>query len=175
MITANSNKENISYSNNSTDDILDGGESGHEVGILSRSRKDIVKEISKLVVRHKLQKMRHLVLKGAVSTKYLEDEIFCPKLLKLFDPQTVTYNGGIAKIKEWKISCYLEVMEGGVPCTNPNTQLLEVFKPLLQTCDDLFLAWYNQQHPLRQQQQQKRGCSRLMTFVTRYTARVILS
>ena len=107
-------------------------------------RENVHKEISKYVLRGKLQKLRHLVLKEVISTEYL-DSLF-PDLLKHFDPQTVHYNGGIANIKEWKISCYLEVMDGGVPCTNPNLKLLDLFNPLLSTCNDLFLFWYRQQH-----------------------------
>ena len=145
--------------------------------ILSRSREVVAKEISKQVLRHKLQKLRHLVLKGVISPDYLDHEIFHPKLLELFDPQTVVYNGGIANVKEWKISCYLEVMEGGIPCTNPNLELLEVFRPLLDTCDDLFLLWYKQQHACNHRRRtattgnapRRRTCRRLMTFVTRYT------
>ncbi|OEU07529.1 hypothetical protein FRACYDRAFT_197593 [Fragilariopsis cylindrus CCMP1102] len=147
--------------------------------ILSRSYDTIKKEISKNVLRHKLQKLRHLVLPGVISTKYLDNEIFYPMhQQQLFQPQTVTYNGGIANVKKWKISSYLEVMEGGVPCTNPNLKLLEIFRPLLETCDDLFLVWYKQQHACnsnsnnKQQQQnqnRRRTCQRLMTFVTRYT------
>ncbi|VEU35713.1 unnamed protein product [Pseudo-nitzschia multistriata] len=142
--------------------------------ILARPRATLDREISRQVLRHKLQKLRHLVLEGVVSEEYLEQHIMHPKLLDMFDPQTVTYNGGIAKIKEWKISCYLEVMEGGVPCTNPHTELLEVFRPLLNTCDDLFLAWYKQQHACNNHRTNRghsarRTCERLMTFVTRYT------
>lgn len=145
--------------------------------ILSRSRETLSKEISKQVLRHKLQKLRHLVLKGVISDEYLNREVV-PKLLEEFDPQTVMYNGGIAKVKEWKISCYLEVMEGGIPCTNPHVGLLQVFRPLLETCDDLFLVWYKQQHACNRPSRfgkksfntnKPLKCQRLMTFVTRYT------
>lgn len=148
-------------SNNETETVAE---------ILSRPRAVLSKEISKQVLRHKLQKLRHLVIKGAISEDYLDKEIF-PKLLDLFDPQTVVYNGGIANVKEWKISCYLEVMEGGVPCTNPHLGLLKVFLPLLETCDDQFMLWYKQQHSCNSSRttQKKRTCKRLMTFVTRYT------
>ena len=98
--------------------------------ILSRSYDTIKKEISKNVVRHKLQKLRHLVLPGVISTKYLDNEIFYPMhQQKLFQPQTVTYNGGIANVKKWKISSYLEVMEGGVPvsfCTTTGLNILHI-------------------------------------------------
>ena len=96
-------------------------------------------------------------------------------LLKLFDPQKVTYNGGIANIKEWKISCYLEVMDGGVPTANPNTDLLRLFTPLLDECNNLFLYWYRQKSACNTSKFSstvKKGnikCSRLMTFITRYT------
>jgi hypothetical protein len=95
------------------------------------------------------------------------------------------YNGGVAQVKEWKISCYLEVMPGGIPCTNPNLALLEHFTPLLDTCNDAFLHWYRQQHSCNQQQRktaittppttaatfssERIRVKRLMTFVTRYT------
>jgi hypothetical protein len=162
----------------------------NETSILSRPRAVISKEISKQVLRHKLQKLRHLVLKGAISEDYLNKAIFHPNLLDMFDPQTVVYNGGVANLKEWKISCYLEVMEGGVPCTNPHLKLLDVFMPLLETCDDLFLLWYKQQHACNSSNRKfrrrinnsnsnsntnssnnntRRSCKRLMTFVTRYT------
>ena len=112
-------------------------------------RDGVHKEIIKYVVRAKLQKLRHLVLKEVISPQYL-DTLF-PLMLQHFDPQTVHYNGGIANIKEWKISCYLEVMDGGIPCTNPNLQLLDIFQPLLTTCNELFLLWYRQQHSCNQQ------------------------
>lgn len=127
-------------------------------------------EIPKQVLRQKLRKFRHLVLPQAISPTYL-DFLF-PQLLEHFHPQTVHYNGGIAQVKEWKISCYLEVMEGGIPCTNPNLKLLQVFQPLLDTCNDLFLEWYRQQHSCNTTKTRgdpPRTCRRLMTFVTRYT------
>lgn len=61
--------------------------------------------------------MRHLCVKQAIKPEYLDS--LMPSILEHFWPQQVVYNGGIANVKEWKISCYLEVMEGGVPCTNP--------------------------------------------------------
>ena len=36
-----------------------------------------------------------------------------PSIINLFHPQQVQYNGGVANVKAWKISTYLEVMEGG--------------------------------------------------------------
>jgi hypothetical protein len=132
-------------------------------------RVGVRKEITKQVVRQKLNKLRHLVIPQGISPDYL-DRLF-PELLENFDPQPVNYNGGIAQIKEWKISCYLEVMEGGIPCTNPNLKLLDLFQPLLDTCNDLFLEWYRQQHACNKQRQGKveRTCKRIMTFLTRYT------
>ena len=175
---------------------------------------DIKKTISKAVLRKKLRKMRHLCLEKAISPQYL-DSIF-PALLDNFHPQKVTYNGGRANVKEWKISCCefsvcrpvfratcsgagaqncfllsilklipraadLEVMEGGVPCTDPNLELLELFSPLLRTCDVLFAEWYRQQHACNVGTTSAAARSRArataagyevkrqMTFVTRYT------
>ena len=142
-------------------------------GTSSFVRPGIKKEIAKQVLRQKLSKLRHLVLSEAISPAYL-DSMF-PDLLKLFDPQKVTYNGGIANIKEWKISCYLEVMDGGVPTANPNTDLLHLFTPLLDECNNLFLYWYRQKSACnisKLSSTAKKGnikCSRLMTFITRYT------
>lgn len=133
-------------------------------------RDGVRKEISKRVLRQKLGKLRHLVIEKGINPFYL-DRLF-PQMLQDFSPQTVNYNGGIAKVKEWKISCYLEVMEGGIPCTNPNLKLLELFRPLLDECNDLFLEWYRQQHACNTQSSRKdvqRSCKRLMTFLTRYT------
>lgn len=131
-------------------------------------RKELTKEIVRRVVRQKLRKQRHLVLEKAISADYL-DQLF-PKLLELFKPQTVIYNGGIAKVPEWKISCYLEVMDGGVPTTEPNIELRKLCLPLLDACDGIFLYWYRQQHACnRRNQKPVQGCHRLMTFVTRYT------
>jgi hypothetical protein len=80
------------------------------------------------------------------------------------------YNGGEAKIKKWKISCYLEVMEGGIPCTDPNLELRAVFEPLLDTCNDFFAIWYQQQHSCNTLTRKSiRGVKRLMTFIMRYT------
>ena len=132
-------------------------------------RDGIAKEIARQVLRQKLSKLKHLVIPKAISPRYL-DSLF-PQLLKDFDPQQVVYNGGVAKVKNWKISCYLEVMEGGIPCTNPNLKLLELFRPLLDTCNDLFLEWYKQQHACNHKHigRVHRSCKRLMTFITRYT------
>jgi len=126
------------------------------------------KEINKQVIRRKLARQRHCVIEQAVSPSYL-DSLF-PKLLELFEPQLVNYNGGIAGVKRWKISCYLEVMPGGVPTTSPNIQLLEHFSPLLHVCDDLFRHWYRQQHACNDDQVDgELLVRRQMTFVTRYT------
>lgn len=127
----------------------------------------ICKEISKFVIRNKLMKRRHLVIKELISSSYL-DCIF-PKMLSLFAPQIVNYNGGIAGITEWKISCYLEVMDGGIPTTNPSTELQHLFQPLLQVCNHLFLYWYKQQHSCSRNSRTITSCERLMTFITRYT------
>jgi hypothetical protein len=134
-------------------------------------------EIAKCVLRCKLSKLRHLVLPEAIDSEYL-DSLF-PKLVELFDPQPVVYNGGIANIRNWKISCYLEVMDGGIPTAEPNVPLLELFRDLLDACNDLFLFWYRQQHACnyhRGDDNDKnasppviQSCRRLMTFITRYT------
>ena len=137
-------------------------------------RSTVVPEINKGVLRKKLAKQRHLVVPAAIDPEYL-DALF-PHLLQLFDPQTVYYNGGIARVPEWKISCYLEVMPGGVPTAHPNTTLLDLFRPLLHQINDLFLHWYRQQHACNSSRSSNgshpsvvTGCHRLMTFVTKYT------
>jgi hypothetical protein len=118
-------------------------------------RRNAKAEINKAVIRQKLKKQRHLMLFKAIDPGYL-DSLF-PSLLDLFRPQTVVYNGGIAKIPEWKISCYLEVMPGGIPTTDPNLDLLRLFLPLLDACDDLFLHWHRQQHACNNQTRQQHG------------------
>jgi hypothetical protein len=132
-------------------------------------RSEIKTVITKQVIRKKLVKMRHLLVSKAFDPDYL-DSLF-PRLIALFNPQTVVYNGGIAKVPEWKISCYLEVMYGGVPTTEPNIQILNLMTPLLEQCNNLFLHWYKQQHACNflQGRRQEYSCERLMTFVTRYT------
>jgi hypothetical protein len=146
---------------------------------------ETVHKISKGVLRKKLSKMRHLVIEQGINPHYL-DSIF-PTILKLFKPQTVQYNGGIANVKQWKISTYLEVMEGGIPCTNPDLETRALCLPLLEKCDQLFAHWYKQQHACNNKRNTisktrtttctdaKDGkgtelkCERLMTFITRYT------
>lgn len=89
----------------------------------------------------------------------------------------VNYNGGVANVTEWKISCYLEVMEGGVPCTNPHRGLRSHCLELLGTIDVLFAKWYRQQHPpangassvYKADESGLPRVRRLMTFMTRYT------
>ncbi|KAL7579333.1 hypothetical protein ACA910_014009 [Epithemia clementina (nom. ined.)] len=132
-------------------------------------RPTLKNEIVKQVVRKKLAKQRHVVLVKAIDPSYL-DALF-PSMLELFQPQTVNYNGGIGKVPEWKISCYLEVMDGGVPTTNPNTQLLNLFSPLLSACNEIFMDWYRQQHACNDRKTSTPfvNCHRLMTFITRYT------
>jgi len=123
------------------------------------------------VIRKKLAKMRHLNLAKAISPAYLDT--LMPTIISLFDPQQVRYNGGVANVKDWKISCYLEVMDGGVPCTNPSVPLLDYCTPLLSMCDELFREWYRQQHtcnkPGEKLRTEKYQLKRVMTFITRYT------
>ena len=131
-------------------------------------RSQIKEEMVKQVVRKKLSKQRHLVLPKAVDPAYL-DSLF-PEMLQLFHPQTVNYNGGIGKVPQWKISCYLEVMDGGVPTTEPNIPLYELFAPLLTSCNHIFMDWYRQQHACNSRYNRPvRDCQRIMTFITRYT------
>lgn len=59
-----------------------------------------IQDIAKQVLRKKLAKQRHLVVKEAINPLYLD--YIMPSLLAHFRPQSVTYNGGIAKIKKWK-------------------------------------------------------------------------
>lgn len=54
----------------------------------SIARAGVKQEIAKQVVRKKLSKQRHLVMKEAIAPEYL-DSLF-PTLLELFKPQTVT-------------------------------------------------------------------------------------
>ena len=65
-------------------------ESGKSCAIV---RDGVVKEISKYVLRQKLNKLRHLVINKGISPEYL-DSLF-PEMLEYFDPQHVVYNGGI--------------------------------------------------------------------------------
>jgi hypothetical protein len=135
---------------------------------LSIVRPNIQKDICKEVIRCKLSKRRHLVLKEGINPMYLK-EIF-PSILANFKPQHVQYNGGIANITTWKISCYLEVMDHGIPTAHPNLQLKHHCLPLLNQCNDLFLLWYQQQHSCNTNDPKKKlRCHRLMTFITRYT------
>ena len=135
----------------------------------SITRSTVQKEICRQVLRQKLAKQRHLVVPKAFHPDYL-DSLF-PETLRLFAPQTVHYNGGVAAVKEWKISCYLEVMDGGIPCTDPNLDLLQLYTPLLDECNDLFLYWYRQQHACNKNKNTSSvtKCQRIMTFLTRYT------
>lgn len=117
-----------------------------------------------------MQNMRHLVLKQIISSAYL-DLLFSTQILPLFEPQTVIYNGGVANVKEWKISCYLEVMDGGVPFVpHPHLPLRDACWELLQSCNFLFQLWYTQQHCCNSNRSPIQ-VQRLMTFITRYTAK----
>mmetsp|Transcript_8152 Transcript_8152/g.12735 ORF Transcript_8152/g.12735 Transcript_8152/m.12735 type:complete len:161 (+) Transcript_8152:499-981(+) len=61
-------------------------------------------------------------------------------------------------------------MESGIPCTNPKLDLLDVFLPLLETCNVLFTHWYRQQHSCSGKlRSNKFTVKRIMTFITRYT------
>jgi hypothetical protein len=132
----------------------------------SSSDSRLAQEIARSVLRQKLSHKRHLVLKGVLCPEYVTN-LFETAIVPLFEPQQVFYNGGIAQQKEWKISCYLEVMDGGVPqVSNPHLALKAACEPLLQACNTLFQMWYRQQHPGVNCTQVKR----LMTFITRYTA-----
>ncbi|KAL7537353.1 hypothetical protein ACHAWF_005741 [Thalassiosira exigua] len=149
--------------------------STHHSRIYSFHVNEIKKQITRGVLRAKLSKRRHLVLPRAISPAYL-DALMPPIVTDLFRPQTVTYNGGVAKVKNWKISCYLEVMDGGIPCTNPQVALRDHCQELLEACNDLFATWYQQQHacndPNARYKTDENGkpvVTRLMTFITRYS------
>jgi hypothetical protein len=145
-------------------------------------RSNIKKEICQQVIRQKLLKRRHLVISKLFDTNYLHT--LFPTLLQHFRPQSVQYNGGLAQITTWKISCYLEVMADGIPTAQPNLVLRQHFLPLLDVCNALFLFWYQQQHSCNHKKTSilppstntttttttTMRCRRLMTFITRYTA-----
>jgi hypothetical protein len=109
-------------------------------------RSGLYEEMVKQVVRKKLAKQRHLVLPKAIDAALLELLFQQMQKRNLFQPQTVVYNGGVANVPEWKISCYLEVMDGGIPTTNPNIALLQLYQPLLDAINVIFMDWYRQQH-----------------------------
>jgi len=138
---------------------------------ISILKPNIYNEIPKLVLRKKLSKQRHLVMPQGISPHYL-NTLF-PSIQKYFEPQTVHYNGGIANVTEWKLSCYLEVMEGGIPCTNPHIKLKAHCEELLDLCNDIFRHWYRQQHSMDGRYKkvlELPNVTRLMTFITRYTS-----
>jgi hypothetical protein len=160
-------------------------------------RSGLYEEMVKQVVRKKLAKQRHLVLTKAIDATLLDSLFQQMQMQNLFTPQTVVYNGGVANVPEWKISCYLEVMNGGIPTTQPNVALLQLYQPLLDAINVIFMDWYRQQHacnnnndandpPSRRYSSGKcttttshaddkkkttTTCRRLMTFITRYTPR----
>ena len=126
---------------------------------------DAVKSLTKHVIRAKLNKLRHLVIQRAIKPDYLEN--IYPDMVRYFNPQHVKYNQGI----DWRISCYLEVMPGGVPCTNLNMELRQLFLPLLESCNILFTEWYRQQRGIGKTSDSVNiQVGRIMTFITRYTA-----
>ncbi|GMH55047.1 hypothetical protein TrST_g9765 [Triparma strigata] len=135
-------------------------------------KENLHEEITKGVLRKKLSKMRHLCVTQAIKPEYLDS--IMPEIIRLFHPQQVQYNGGVANVKAWKISTYLEVMPGGVPCTNPCLPLLDLCVPLLDCVDAMFTHWYKQQHACNKPGQPKRTepykVKRVMNFITRYTA-----
>merc|ERR1712151_387278 len=138
--------------------------------ILTNSGTNTKKQISKNVIRSKLNKYRHLVLSKLISPIYLE--YLFPHIISNFNPQTVYYNGGIGNVPQWKISCYLEVMDGGVPTAEPNGKLKEICNDLLYTCNELFKFWYIQQHSCNNNNKDNGNninVKRIMTFITRYT------
>jgi hypothetical protein len=117
-------------------------------------------EMVKQVVRKKLAKQRHLVLPKAIQASFL-DSLFAQILQRhLFQPQTVLYNGGVANVPEWKISCYLEVMDGGIPTAEPNVELLQLYLPVLDAVDVIFMDWYRQQHACNDPGRYSRGKGR---------------
>jgi hypothetical protein len=163
---------NVDTKHDDLDDKNEQDETTTPTGRSIIARPTVQKEICRQVLRQKLAKQRHLVVPQAFHPDYL-DSLF-PETLRLFAPQTVHYNGGVAAVKEWKISCYLEVMDGGIPCTDPNLDLLQLYTPLLNNCNDLFLYWYRQQHACNTNKSTGTGnsgtkCQRIMTFLTRYT------
>jgi len=73
-------------------------------------RYGVKQEIAKQVVRKKLSKLRHLVVKEAISPEYL-DSLF-PRLMELFKPQTVTVRGVPCVVECIVISLRSELMLG---------------------------------------------------------------
>eukprot|EP00587_Corethron_hystrix_P007119 CAMPEP_0113316928 /NCGR_PEP_ID=MMETSP0010_2-20120614/12021_1 /TAXON_ID=216773 ORGANISM="Corethron hystrix, Strain 308" /NCGR_SAMPLE_ID=MMETSP0010_2 /ASSEMBLY_ACC=CAM_ASM_000155 /LENGTH=248 /DNA_ID=CAMNT_0000173769 /DNA_START=119 /DNA_END=862 /DNA_ORIENTATION=+ /assembly_acc=CAM_ASM_000155 len=132
----------------------------------------VYKHITRGVMASKFSGRRHLVLPRAISPTYLLS--IMPLVIQNFSPQHVRYNGGVGSVPDWKISCYIDVMDGGVPTANPHFPLREVCLPLLGAVDDLFLHWYRQQNHRKMVVNGLRSdprVRRLMTFVTRYSAR----
>ena len=164
-------KDETKTKDNNEDNNKSLNESITSIPILTNSKTNTKKQISKYVIRSKLNKFRHLVSSELISPSYLE--FLFPSIISNFNPQTVHYNGGIGNIPQWKISCYLEVMDGGVPTAEPNTKLKAICNDLLNTCDELFKFWYMQQHSCNAKNKDSNmnnmNVKRIMTFITRCT------
>eukprot|EP00750_Incisomonas_marina_P010530 INCI16283.1.p1 GENE.INCI16283.1~~INCI16283.1.p1 ORF type:complete len:427 (-),score=81.37 INCI16283.1:237-1517(-) len=72
---------------------------------------------------------------------------------------------------EWRASSYMEVdeaMGGGMQKTiQPDLELLETCRPIIERCDEIFKQWYRSLHG----QNSITDFKRLQTFVTRYRPR----
>ena len=103
---------------------------------------------------------KHKVMKSAVDPQMLQDTF--ENIKAEFEPQLVTYKG-----QEWKISTYMELDNtghiSGKHKIEPDVQMLEICRNLLDECTTQFEEWYNEDRKLKYCK-----AERLHSFVTRY-------
>jgi hypothetical protein len=104
------------------------------------------------------EKLRHSCVPQAIDSQYLHE--LSPKIIEIFKPQVVKYSntnpdisakdGSHGEKIDWKVSSYMEVddttpgaAQRGVQC---DLDLLDLMKPLLTQCDELFSSWYEKLH-----------------------------
>ena len=103
---------------------------------------------------------KHKIIKRALNENMLSNTF--AKIRAEFEPQLVTYKG-----QNWKISTYMELDNtghiSGKHKVDPDVEMLEICREMLDKCTRQFEVWYNEDRKLKYCK-----AERLHSFVTRY-------
>jgi len=107
--------------------------------------------------------LRHTLIRGAINGNELTGRL--DQMLKAYKQQTLDYGRHSRYGDEWKISCYLVVLEKWKPKILPHPPMVDCLSDIMNQCVRVYEKWYSDRFS-----QPKVRASVMNCFLTRYSA-----
>ena len=104
---------------------------------------DLARLLVRLSPRKKLKRLRHAAVRQAIDGAWLQEKL--ESMVKAYVQQTLDYGPRSRYGANWKISCYLVVMEKWKPKIEAHAPMVEVFGDVMYRCLFTFEQWYASQ------------------------------